>query len=262
VNKHRFRMLFENIIIIFLFLTIIYYIVTFIISQFSDAKVKVPSFDFNLSIPSINTNFLLEKFTKEIPTVIKKDLNTSLNIKENNTSSNIYNITIPKEINTTRKSVSLPIKIKKEPVVQKSIPAIVKNKVIKKISTEEKQIIPKKINIKKENIILPKYNTVIPKEMMLKTLRAYIKNTIINVRRNSNILEDLSDDKSSIKIRITVFKNGEYKKITYMSGNKDLMEEVKMALNKSFPHKPNDLIKSQFPRYLRFKINFKNKQLN
>ena len=93
---------------------------------------------------------------------------------------------------------------------------------------------------------------------MLLALRSYIKDAIIDVRKNAHIIENLPSNKSSIKIRITVFKSGKYKKITYMSGNRDLINDAKIALDKSFPHKPNNMIKSQFPRYLRFKINFNN----
>ena len=261
MNKHRFRMLFENIIIIFLFLTVIYYIITFILSLFSDVKIKLPSIDFNISIPTINTNFLLDKFTKETNISIQKENNITLKKEENN-DSNLYEISIKKittELNITKEKepVSIVIETKKEKIHQKTVKSSEKKEIIKKIIIKKEE----KTSAKRD-IIPTAIKKEISKEEMLKSLRIYIKNTIINVRENANKLENLSKDKSSIKIRITVFKSGKYRKITYMSGNKELMNEAKIALNKSFPNKPDNIIKSQFPRYLRFKINFKDNQKN
>ena len=257
MNKHRFRMLFENIIIIFLFLTIIYYIVTFIISLFSDVKIKLPSFDFNISVPTINTNFLLDKFTNQTSIIVKKENNITL--EKNDNDSNLYNVTIknvPNELNITK--IEKPLSIPKKEHIDNNITT----NIIKKELPKKEEITPKKEVSKKENIIPIDAKKEISKEVMLEALRAYIKNTIIDVRKNANTLENLSKDKSSIKIRITVFKSGKYRKLTYMSGNKDLMDETKIALDRSFPNKPNNIIESQFPRYLRFKINFNNTQSN
>jgi len=256
VNKHRFRIIFENTILLTLVSLVIYFIVTFIISLFSDEKLKVPSFDINLSVPTINTNFLLEKFENDKKIIIKKDTNIT-NIYDINDSNNTKDTNLSKiiplnnesNISKSKNDINTSIKSKK-----KEFTKLIEHKKERKkeIINKSKKLVKKEVITKKKAITKVSQNN--SNEDMIKALRSYIKYTIIDVRKNAQELDYMEN--SSIKIRITVFKSGNYRKLTYMSGNRDLMEDVKLALDKTFPKKPNELIKSQFPRYLRFKINF------
>ena len=249
MNKHKFRIFFENFILILIVLAILYYIVIFTISVFNDNKIKLPSFDFNVSMPIINTNYFIDIIKKEQKVIILNEFNTSDDINTSTSMSDV-NKSISSVIELIDKNITKKFKLNDTNLSIKNITFRKKEK--EQVTFDKNITVIKKIPIKP----IVKIDKKITKEDMLKELRAYIKSTIIDVRSNKNNIINLSKEESSIKIRITVFKDGKYKKLTYIAGNKSLINKVKLALNKTFPKEPNNIIKSQFPRYLRFKIDF------
>ncbi|MCT7511185.1 hypothetical protein [Aliarcobacter cryaerophilus] len=76
----------------------------------------------------------------------------------------------------------------------------------------------------------------------------------------SNI--DRNFDKTTFKrgefvnIRVTILKDGSYEQLTFLNGNSDYFNKVKLQIEEIFPLKIEENLKSHFPRYYRMKIDF------
>jgi hypothetical protein len=272
--EHKSKIYKENIILFTIFTALLIYAIIYISSLFEDTKIELPKVDVNISMLNIDTDILIKKYIKED---IQKNTDTNVTIKDedktkyndtsikNNSVINhennikLENKVINNELNTseikqdinktniqnsTIKTIITPIKKQENNTQQNTRQSIEKNTTITKPL--------KTTQISKSNI------TSTDKNMMIDSLRAYIKSTIITVRTNAKNMPSNIDD--SIKIRITVLKNGNYQNIKYLSGNKTLLENAKKAVKESFPTKLDNIIQSQFPRYLRFKIEFQQKK--
>jgi hypothetical protein len=233
--EHKSRIYKENIILLLIIIVALYYSVKYISSFFDNTTLKLPNVDINLSVVQIDTDILIKNY-------IKKDIQN--NIKNIDTTKQIeHNQTINKVINYKQNI---------KPYTTNHINDI--NKI------DDKNITKKQIKIEPKKVIKPK-PTIKPvkkqnKELMLSVLRKYIKSTIIEIRDNAKKLPNSID--GDIKIRVTVLKNGTYKNITYLKGDKRLLKQVKIAIKQSSVKEIDDIIKAQFPRYIRFKIQFSN----
>jgi len=256
------RRSFENIFLTLIFLIIFYYFVAFILSFFKDIDISLPSLDTNISfeLPNINidTDYLLNKYlnkdknvTNEI-NVIKTSIKNNI-IKENKKmytdDSTVFKITQYTQIKNKPKIKS--VFDNNKTIMTNLMPTVKKKKEIKSKKESIKKVIP----IKKK-VTLNKNPKKISRKIMLDALSQFIKSTIIDIRANAKLISSNTND--SIKIRLTVLKNGNYQNVKYLSGNNTLLNNAKVVVKKAFPRKLNPLIQSQFPRYIRFKIKFGN----
>lgn len=215
-------------------------------------------------------SFLIEENneTTNIHNNEKKDLNTSINpniikekklITDNSTNEVSLNIIVDKNNTNLAKNY--------DPVIQ----PLLNQKDIKevKIKKEKIDVVKKDDKIKKEILVKKDTAKVLTtnedvikisktKKLMLNDLNAYIKYVRNKVNNNTTTLYNVQNDKLSINIRITLLDDGRFQNLIYVSGNEKLLVELKKTLRKINFNKPNMNIKSQFPRYIRFKVNFKN----
>lgn len=255
----------ENVLLTIIFIVIIYYIVTFIVSLFKDTKpgVTMPTIDINISrfMPNldVNTDYLLDKFTikvdsnvtnnKVAKTINKKDFNKTktdelslthniiidnkkeLELKDKNNTNSIlekHNIEEPTSIDINTSSKEIKIEIKKTNPIKKEI--LIKKKVEKKASKPQS---------------------------LITQLRVYINDIKTSITDKIDILDKSYENKSYVKIRITVLRSGKYQNVIYLKGNKELLAKTRNAIRDTFPRIQNKVIKEQFPRYIRLDINFK-----
>jgi len=249
VNKNK--LFIENSVLTMLFLTFLYFAISFTYSFFKDVEVKIPNMDFNLTVPKIDTNILLNNYIDKNESIAKEKKE---NAKKDAITSPIKTISeVKKKTENTIVNKSLDVNNSKKTNISKA--DVIKKETIVKIVVKEKTVEKVQIPIVKKTT-----SQKTSKEEMLKQLGNYIKTTIRAVRTNANTVKDIDKNNLSIKIRVTVLDDGTYQNVKHLSGNKDLMKEVKLAIKKTFPKVQNKIIKSQFPRYLRFKVEFKNEQ--
>ena len=245
MKNYKLKQFFENLLLISIVLIVIYFIISFIISAFSIKKFALPSFsmpkfDYNITIPKINTDFLLNKFKENNITI--KENNMSLNnetkiiVNENDTNISIEIFEIAKSIenNDTNNSIKSDLNISNINDNNKSINNIVSDSNI--TITEQNTTI---INIAKETELVKKDE-----------LEEYIDSSIISINKHKNKVKFSQEEKKYIKIKFKVLKTGKFKRLLYLSGNKDLIGEARIAIKRSFPIKPNKTIQSKFPRYI------------
>ena len=229
--NQKSRMFIENIILSVIFLVIFYYLITFILSFFKDVKIALPKVDANLSSLNIDTDILIRNY-------IKKDINiTKVNVQEETKIEKIIS-----DIKTTDTNKSLDIN--KSSIIN----------TITNLNDLNQTKDTNKTKIQKTTAIqTTKYK--ISKKNKLKILKEYISNVENTISQNTLILRNVQNN--TIRVRITVLKNSSFQNIKFLSGNIKLLYETKKAIIKSFPIPFNDIIKDQFPRYLRLNIKFK-----
>jgi len=241
VKNYKLKQFFENLLLISIVLIVIYFIISFIISVFSIKKFALPSFsmpkfDYNISIPKINTDFLLDKFKENNITTkennISKNNNitkTIINENDTNISVKIFEIT-SSTINTDKNnSIKLDLNTSNINDANKSIDS---NLTIKEQNTTVINK-PKKVEpVKKDE------------------LEEYIDLSLISINKHKNKVSFSQEEEKYIKIKFKVLKTGKFKRLIYLSGNKDLIGEARIAIKRSFPNKPNKNIQSKFPRYI------------
>ena len=205
-------------------------------------KFELPNVDANLSLPQIDTDFLIRDYIQndekndsekvDTNSVIKQILlDDNITVQANNSIKKLLSVSssnnsIVNSIEDINLSTIKNIKIKNESLLDK-------------INTDTKEDKELKNNNSQKITSVKKYI-------------AYVKNTI---QKNTITLNNVSSN--SLKIRITVLKNGNYQNIKFVGGNKKLYSETKKSIKKSFPMPLNDIIKEKFPRYLRLEIKFK-----
>ena len=82
-----------------------------------------------------------------------------------------------------------------------------------------------------------------------------IREEISSVIANNQEKTDLNS--ASMKIRVTILKDGSCERVELMSGNKILFDLNKDNIFNIFPIKMNRSIENQFPRYYRLNITYK-----
>jgi len=242
VKNYKIKQFFENLLLISIILVVIYFIISFIISTFSIKKFALPSFsmpkfDYNISIPTINTDFLLDKFKEDNITTEKIDI-----LKDNNTSKIIIN---ENDINISVKTFDI-------------------NNTLTKIDTNNTLSFDDNISKDKNNSIIVNNidinnskNAVIIKQEVPSKLDEYIKSTKETIKKHQNNRKLYKRDIKDIKIKVRILPNGKFNKLIYLSGNKALIGEARIALKRSFPIKPSNEIKSEFPRFLILTLTYK-----
>lgn len=166
-----------------------------------------------------------------------EEFNTTKTVQtKKNTESNITKI----EKNTTKpKKIKPEIKIKK---IEK-----IENNITKKVQQIKESNKTKKENSQKEKI------AKLVKNVDIKVLKNFIKETRKKI--NSVVKYDNNSSKTSLNIRVTILKDGNYEQLKFVSGNKELFEKNKKIISSVFPLTIDDKIVQEFPRYLRVKIN-------
>ena len=246
MKNYKFKQFLENLFLISIILIVIYFIISFIISTFSITKFKLPSlsmpkFDYNITMPTINTDFLLDKF--------KNDNN--ITIKENNTTTQDINKTIKNE-DDTNISFEMVENIELNNTIIKNIDTNISN-VENNISDKNITIVKLDSNISKEvneTIVKEDINLTLKNEIKIDPLEQYINNAIAKINLRKNKVRFAPNEKNYIKIKFRVKPNGKFHRLIYISGNKDLIGEARIAIRRAFPIKPNEDIKSKFPRFI------------
>lgn len=277
--KHKFTIFLENITLLSIFVIAIYYIITFVLSFFTDIKITLPKVDANLSVLSIDTDVLLKDYIKK-DNLSKIDNNITFLKKENNNSRDrIINTNIVKSSIINKIDINETNHDKNKTLLNNNSLNLDKNKLTTNSNNKSLNIdksIKTKLNkattnsnntrLKKENLNLNKTtnkkkekvsvkkNVVLNKKDIIKILHSYINNVKKTIESNTPNITNLKDN--TIKIRITVLRNGNYQNFKYISGNKRLIYDTNKAVKKTFPMPFNDIIKNQFPRYLRLTIKY------
>ena len=241
MKNYKLKQFFENLLLISIVLIVVYFIISFIISIFSIKKFALPSFsmpkfDYNISIPKINTDFLLDKFKENNITIKENNISNDNNITKTIINENDTNINVKTfEITTPTKSTDKNTTIKPD------------------LNTSNIKDANKSID---SNLTITEQNTTvvnIPKEVKpvkKDKLEEYIDLSLLNINKHKNKVSFSPEEEKYIKIKFKVLKTGKFKRLIYLSGNKDLIGEARIAIKRSFPHKPNKSIQSQFPRYI------------
>jgi hypothetical protein len=189
-----------------------------------DTIVKVIKDDLNTTIPKDEYN----DTTSVIFVAEKHDIDSKLKQKDSTTEQNSTTIKNIKNIKNKSKD-KISKKDKRIKTVKKQTSSTVK-KVTKKAKVTKKQ---KKYYINK----------------FLKTTKYKIEK-ILNISKDENLT-------NSIKIRLTVLKNGKIKNpiLTY-GDDQEYFEEVKSTIMTLSPLRINKKITDQFPRYFRMTIKY------
>lgn len=150
------------------------------------------------------------------------------------------NVIIKHDINTTLNRIEKK-QIEKKIVVKENNTSIV-----------NKQAVINKI-IKKE--LKPKVEPVKEKNVDLVMLRKFLRDVKFKMATNIVKRDDLNVTVSqSLRIRVTVLKDGSYEKLVFVGGDKTLFDMNKENILKVFPVYVDDKIKDDFPRYVRISI--------
>jgi len=240
VKNYKLKQFLENLLLIFIILIIIYFILSFFISTFSITKFKLPSFsmpkfDYNITMPSINTDFLLDKFKKDenISKTIKpkiKETNTSkVIINEDDTNIDIKTFDIDESNNTIKNNIS-------KQNIDTNNTTMVENK-----ETNTSQIVEEEVQIQ-----------LSPEE----ELKKYISTAKELIVKHQNDRKLLKRDIKNIEIKVQVLEDGKFNKLIYLSGNKALIGEARIAVKRTFPIKPKDTIKSEFPIFITLTLTY------
>ncbi len=245
MKNYRLRQFLENLFLISIILIVIYFIISFIISTFSITKFKLPSlsmpkFDYNITIPTINTDFLLDKFKKDNNITIK-----NLNKTNNKIDTIDKNITITNEDDTN---------ISFEMIENNELNNTIVKDIDTNISNIENNISDKNITIVKldSNITKEVNQTIVKEKKQIKIdqLEQYINDTITKVNLRKNKVRLSKKELNYIKIKFRVKPDGKFHRLIYISGNKALIGEARIAIKRAFPIKPNKDIRSKFPRFI------------
>jgi len=150
------------------------------------------------------------------------------------------NVTIKHDINTTLNRIEKK-QIEKKIVVKENNTSIVnKQAVINKII--KKELKPKVVPEKEKNVDLV-------------MLRKFLRDVKFKMATNIVKRDDLNVTVSqSLRIRVTVLKDGSYEKLVFVGGDKRLFDMNKENILKVFPVYVDDKIKDDFPRYVRISI--------
>jgi hypothetical protein len=222
----------ENTILSLVFIVILYFIVKFVSTYFHDIEIKLPKFDLNISSKlsdiEIDTDFLLKKYTNGQE--FKYDVIDNNITKKNNLNTNENNVSFTKKI----------------------IRQAITPQLVKPIMNEELNVSLKQVDINKSAD-----NKSADNKIMIKKLNFLIKTIASKIKNNIDKPAVMENNETTIRVRITVLKNGNFINVKYLSGNNTLLSNVESALKKVFPIVLNPIILSQFPRYMRFNIDFK-----
>jgi hypothetical protein len=134
---------------------------------------------------------------------------------------------------------------------------------LKTVETDniDENIIIKPVKINTTEVNIAEANTtqvVVNKtEDKIEILKIFLKNTKEQI--NSQIIRDtnLSSDmnlSNKLKFKVTILKDGNYERLQYISGDKELFNKNKDNILTVFPVHIADEIKDQFPRYFRMDI--------
>jgi glycerophosphoryl diester phosphodiesterase len=177
----------------------------------------------------------------------------------------LYNHLNTNEVDKNQPTISytkeLPKKEEKEPL-QTTQKNISNNASDELLLQETKTIVNKKVDIKTPKEIQEKNlakkvekNKTLTKEK-ISTIRKFLKETENKINNNIAKLNIKKDEEKtkSVKIRVTVLKNGDYEQITLSKGDKEFFNSIHPAIKNSFPITIDPIIDDQFPRYFRMEI--------
>lgn len=130
---------------------------------------------------------------------------------------------------------------------------------VKKIEIKEQikdEVSKTKLDIKPiEKLVQRSSDEEIKKDVDLELLRKFLRDLKFNIASHIIKRDDLENSTSQkLKIRVTILPDGNYEKLTFISGDEVLFEQNKENIIKLFPVKVDDKIKADFPRYVRLTI--------
>jgi hypothetical protein len=157
---------------------------------------------------------------------------------------------VDEPITSTSIELKEKITIKKTLLADNNISLITKKIIVKNIITEKNNVVVQPLSI------ITKEKKVIKKKTVdLSMLRTFLRNLKINMASkivkedNLNLLVS-----QSLKIRVTILKDGSSEKLIFVDGNRELFDKNKDNILKIFPISIDNKIKDEFPRYVRISI--------
>jgi uncharacterized protein (UPF0333 family) len=126
-------------------------------------------------------------------------------------------------------------------------------------STENNQTNASQIvELKKEEI--KEEVKIVKEEIDLKFLQQFIDDTKHTIKEKIVHKIFKEGEKSFLSIRVTILKNGSYEQFTFVDGNKKIFDLNKKEIVTIFPLIIDPKIAGDFPRYLRYRFEFSDKE--
>jgi len=183
--------------------------------------------------------------------------------EENKVQATISNSTQSKSLEKPIQEIDEKIKLTIQKTDTKKIAKeVTENKINKKV---EKSIIETKSDkiseIKKEQLtskVVDEITNEIEKVDLAK-LQKFLIGTKEKIK-NKIIIEENNKLDNTLSIRVTVLKNGSFEQFIFVDGNKALFKNNYNNIISIFPLKIDEDIKGDFPRYLRYRFKFTQKE--
>jgi hypothetical protein len=273
LRNSKFSRTIEDFVIVTLFGIALYFIITFIYSFFEDRTVTN---DESINQALIGKDTSTRNIFHSIENFIL-EISQSIVDRDNKLIEKEHNITML-EINTVKKvTETVPpkvVEIAKNKDINSSLALITKDEIriiqeIQEIQDIKIKNVIKSIEINNEksspSITIPKVKAVKKNETILEknkrntskyekrytSVNKFLKDIDIQIK------EDASIDKTIVrtKIILTIMKDGRFQDYGFVSGDRNIMEEVNTSTIKVFPVPIPKNLRHMFPRYLRLTFN-------